>query len=324
MALNKQTPIFGIRNLGNTCYINSVMHCLRYNKELEHYLLSVKFKKDLKGKLTLIESFYNIVDKTQEITDKTVIRPESFVLKFVKNFSQVALYPQDAHEAIVFLLDKFHNAISKKVKIKKISGISDNSSDNWKKFYEKDFSEIIRIFFGQFEINITCNKCKTSSFPSYEPFNHLQVELTNSLINSLDIALSEEAIEKRCDNCSTTDNVDMTKKFSISMFPSHLILQIKRFTYMNDKLSKKLGKMEVPDLIDLSKYYSYNDRYGMYQLYAGIIHMGSPTYGHYISYCKSENNFWVKYDDDTVITDVNKREVENMKKNSYMLFYKKL
>lgn len=324
MTSNKPTPIFGIRNMGNTCYVNSVMHCLRYNKELEHYLLSIKFRKDLKGKLTLIESFSNIIDKTKGVTSKIVIRPDSFIQKFDKNFSEVALNPQDAHEAIIFLLDRFHSAISKKVKIKKISGISENSSDNWKKFYEKDFSEIIRIFFGQFEINISCDKCKILSSPSYEPFNNLQVELTNNLVKSLDIALSEEEVEKRCEHCSTDENVEMTKKFSISMFPSHLIVQVKRFNYIDGRLSKKNGRMEVPDLIDLSKYYSYKDRYGMYKLYAGIIHLGSLMFGHYISYCKSEtDDFWVKYDDD-VTTNVNKNELENMKRNSYMLFYKKL
>jgi len=358
------TSKIGIRNMGNTCYINSVMHCLRYNADLEYYLSSRKFEKEFKDKCNkrlkhlefeykkelekvkgdenkekfltirfhhfkrnmkypLVESFANILKKTKNIAPKTIIRPESFISKFDRNFAEIALNPQDAHEALIFLLDNFHTAISKNVKIKKISGISDDSSDSWKKFYEKDFSEIIRIFFGQYEINVKCTKCNHIS-TSYEPFNHISVELTSNLIKSLDIALSEEDVEKRCDNCSEEENVDMTKQFSISMFPNHLIVQIKRFNFVDNRLIKIKGKIEIPELIDLSKYYAYKDRYGMYKLYGGIIHRGSVTFGHYIAFCKGEDNFWVEYDDETVRTPINKDKLKFLKEESYVLFYKKL
>lgn len=360
------TSLFGIRNMGNTCYINSVMHCLRYNSDLKSYLLSKKFEKEFKDKCNkrlksleneyerklaqlkeandeegekilkkqflhfqrnmkfpLVESFSNILKKTQDIAPKTIIRPESFIGKFDRNFSEVATNPQDAHESLIFILDNFHTAISKNVKIKKISGISDESSENWKKFYEKDFSEIIKIFFGQYEINVKCNKCKTIS-KSFVPFNHLSVELTSNLVKSLDIALSEEDVEKRCDTCSLEENVEMTKQYSVSMFPNHLIIQIKRFGYGDRGLIKIEGKIEIPELIDLSKYYAYKDRYGMYKLYGGIIHKGSPTFGHYVAYCKGEDDFWVEYDDETVRTPINKETLKMLKERSYVLFYKKL
>ena len=364
------TSLFGIRNMGNTCYLNSVIHCLRYNSDLETYLLSNKFEKEFKDKsdkrlkgldheykrnlemlkkledgpekdfkirminhqlaqfkknmkYPLIESFANILKKTKRITPKTIIRPESFINKLDRDFMEVALNQNDAHEALIFLLDNFHTTISKNVKIKKISGISDDSSDNWKKFYEKDFSEIIRIFFGQYEINVKCNKCKNVS-TNFEPYNHISVELTSNLTKSLDISLSEEDVEKRCEKCSTEENVEMTKQFSISMFPAHLIIQIKRFNYVDGRSVKIKGKIEVPELIDLSKYYAYKNRYGMYKLYAGIIHRGTPTNGHYISYCKGPDDFWVEYDDETVRTPINAPRLKSLKEESYVLFYKKL
>lgn len=364
--MNNSPSLFGLRNMGNTCYINSVMHCLRYNTDLEYYLLSGKFEKDFKDKINkrlkaleneyktkleelrqandehnekkltlhfqhikknmmypLIESFSNIMEKTKNITPKTVIKPESFIEKFSRNFTEVALNPQDAHEALIFLLDNFHNSISKNVKIKKISRISKSSSDSWKQFYEKDFSEIIKIFYGQYEINVKCTQCKSVS-TSFVPFNHLLVELTSNLVKSLDISLSEEDVEKKCDTCSPEENIDMTKQFSISMFPNHLIIQIKRFNYSHRGLIKIQGKIEVPELIDLSKYYAYKNKYGMYKLYGGIIHTGSPTFGHYIAYCKADNDFWVEYDDETVRTPINKNKLKFLKEQSYVLFYKKL
>ena len=148
--------------------------------------------------------------------------------------------------------------------------------------------------------------------------------MTSNLIKSLDIALSEEDVEKKCDNCSSDKNVEMTKKYSISMFPSHLIIQIKRFNYVDNKLIKIQGKIEVPETIDLSKYYAYKDRYGIYKLYGGIVHMGSPIFGHYISYCKADDDFWIEYDDETVREKINNRKLKVLKEQSYILFYKKL
>lgn len=320
--MNNNFPLFSVRNLGNTCYINSIIHCLRHNKDLHIYLTSEKFKRELKNKrLTLIESFSNIILQTQNIPQRTVIRPVSFIKKFDKQFHEVALIPQDAPEAINFILDRFHSAISKNVRITKISNITTQSSESWKKFYQKDFSEIINIFFGQYEILVKCNKCNHLS-KSYAPFNDIQIELSKNLMRSLDIFLTEEDVEKRCENCSTEQNVDMTKKYSISMFPQHLIIQIKRFKYINNRILKVNGSIDIPELIDLSKYYAYKNRYGMYALYAGIVHKGSPTFGHYTAFCKS-NDFWWEYDDDT-ITQINPRHLKQLKENAYVLFYKKL
>ena len=65
------TSLFGIRNMGNTCYLNSIFHCLRHNPELSRYLSSPKFIKDLKkNKFTLIESFSNIIERTKNIEAK--------------------------------------------------------------------------------------------------------------------------------------------------------------------------------------------------------------------------------------------------------------
>lgn len=344
------TSLFGIRNMGNTCYINSVIHCLRHNNDFKEYLLSKKFKKDLNDKLektnkllkkkkdddifdieselkdlkfSLIDSFSNILDKTSDIEPKTIIRPESFIKKFDRQFRERALNPQDAHEALSFLLEKFHNTISRGVNIKNISRRPKNSFSKWKEFCSKDYSEIIKIFYGQYKVIIQCSQCNKET-ENFEPFNDLRVELTNDLEKSLKIVFSEEEIEKRCEFCSKEENVEMSKKYLVSMFPNHLIVQVKRFTYVDDRMSKKNGQMEIPELIDLSKYYAYKNRYGMYQLYGGIVHMGSPTYGHYISFCKSDTDFWVVYDDETVRLNIKKEELQQLKENSYVLFYKKL
>lgn len=320
--MQKNYPLFCIRNLGNTCYINSIIQCLRHCKDLDIYLSSNKFKKDLKERNSLLESFKNILDSTRNVVPKSVIRPISFIEKFDKQFHEIALIPQDAPEAIHFLLDRFHKAISKNVKITR-TNTSSCSLESWKKFYQKDYSKIINIFFGQYEISVKCNECNNVS-KSFVPFNDIQVELTDTLIKSLDIFLKEEDVEKKCEKCSINNNVLMKKKYCITMFPENLIIQIKRFKFIveRNKILKINGGIDVPELMDLSKYYAYKNMYGMYKLYGGIIHKGSAEAGHYTAFCKS-NDFWWEYDDDS-IRGLKPIHLKYLKKNAYVLFYKKI
>ena len=316
--------IFGIRNMGNTCYINSLIHCLRYNKDLKHYLQSDRFKENLKAPRSLIDSFSNIIRQTEDIEPKTVIRPESFIQKFDRDFNEIATNPQDAHEALLFLLDKFHSAISRKVKISKSSQhIDTECSENWKLFFEKDYSEIIRIFYGQSKTSLICSKCNNVS-NSFSPMNHLQVDVRGALRDSIRLFFENENVEKRCEKCSTEENIDHTKQTKISISPKYLILQIKRFQWTpQGRLVKIAGRIEIPELIDLSEYYCYQNKTIAYELYGGVIHHGSPTFGHYISYCKNGNE-WLQYDDDTVHTLNNPKKLDFLKSNSYILFYKEI
>lgn len=323
-------PLFGFRNMGNTCYINSVLQCLRHNDELIKYLLSEKLNIDVnrklkknkieKKELILIQSFGNILKQTMSGNVARIVRPLSFIKKFDNEFSQIALNPQDAHEALNFLLDNFHENISRSVKIEKVSNISSDSADNWKSFYEKNYSNIIDIFFGQMKTKTQCINCKDIS-NSYAPFNDLQLDLYPNIINSIKAYFSGEEVEKRCEKCSPDENVKMIKSSLISIPPLHLIVQVKRFQFTERGLIKKNQSIEIPELLDLTDFYDYPNRYAIYTLYAGIIHLGSPHFGHYISFCKN-GDFWFKYDDETV-TKINSNELQSLKQNSYILFFKK-
>ena len=56
----------------------------------------------------------------------------------------------------------------------------------------------------------------------------------------------------------------------------------------------------------------------IYQLYAIIVHEGTIDQGHYLSYCKSDGE-WYEYNDDLVIPVATEQVINN--KNAYLLFY---
>lgn len=320
-----KNSLFGIRNMGNTCYINCVIQCLRHCKDFKEYLLSQKFIEDLDKKLIqtdnkviLIESFANIIRKTLSTPQKMIVIPESFIKKFTYHFRQIALSQNDSHEALIFLLDLFHEMISRPVKITRVTNISIEAKKSWEQFYSKNFSYIIKIFFGQHETQILCKQCKHIS-KTFVPFNHLDVEFSNNLIKSIEQNFIAEEVDRKCEECNHNKAL---KKTLISMLPNNLILQIKRFKYTNRGIVKKNGAIDIPEMLDLSKYYVYQNRYGLYNLYAGIVHYGTPNSGHYISFCKSDD-FWYKYDDEHV-SKITPPDLEYFKQNAYVLFYKKL
>ena len=49
-------------------------------------------------------------------------------------------------------------------------------------------------------------------------------------------------------------------------------------------------------------------------------HLGDSNFGHYISYCRNNNNKWYKYDDD-VVSQINEEDI--ISTYAYCLFYQK-
>lgn len=318
-------PIFGLINLGNTCYMNSILQCLKHNEDFNRYLISQKYdnyneriNKRKKNEINLLNSYANIIRKSFKIkeNEKVVFKLTAFVNKFSNLFNEVALNPNDAHEALLFLLNNFHDTLSRTVKMENVTKIPKESIENWKKFYNKDYSEIINLYFGQYQTQVKCLKCNDISI-TYTPFCDLQVDFTNSLENSIDKLFELEDVEITCDKCK---NKKKSKQNTISMLPDHLIISIKRFSYING-LTKKNGQINVKLMLNLTKYYTFKNRYGIYNLYAGILHLGSAHNGHYIAFGKS-NDKWYEYNDSNV-NEINIDKLKYLIDNAYILFYKK-
>jgi len=325
-----EDKINGLKNLGNTCYINVVIQCLSYTVDMSNYFLSNTYLKDKtknsKEDRTMLDSYVNLL-KGLWYLDKT-IAPASFVKKF-KTVNKFSSDQQDSHEALITLIDNIHNSISRHVKMKIVDEDNDGnlSKVSWKVFFEKEYSEIIKLFYGQLYSYIKCPCNYTSQ--NYEPFCCISCELPKlnreiMVDDCLESFFLDESLnaDYTCSNCKK--QTSPIKKLSIKKLPNHLIIHFKRFIMMeNGKYIKNNQHISFPIYLNMSKFVdkSIPKKDTVYHLYAVINHIGVMSSGHYYSYCKVPNNKWYCFNDENVDA-IEKSKLDN--KNAYILFYKKI
>ena len=319
--------INGLRNLGNTCYINVVIQCLNYTIEMTKYFIEDKYLKDINKKeenCVILNAYVKLIKGLSNL-DKT-IAPVSFVKKF-KKINKYNLEQQDSHEALISLINDIHKGISREVKMIIINKKdNDLSKLSWKKFFEKDYSEIINIFYGQLYSKIECD-CKYIS-ENYEPYCSISCEIPNlnrdiMLNDCLDSFFFNEKkiLDYKCSGCKNKSSIE--KKLSIKKLPNHLIIHLKRFIVVNNEYVKNNRKVSFATYLNMYKYVDkiIKKKDSIYYLYGIINHRGMMSYGHYYSYCYTPNDKWYMFNDD----NVEKIEKDNLCNNdAYILFYKKL
>ncbi|GMF06374.1 unnamed protein product [[Candida] boidinii] len=164
------------------------------------------------------------------------------------------------------------------------------------------------------DISLEISEKNSSSSVSSSNKNSKSLE---SLINCLDKFTKSEKLDVKysCSNCNK--KTEATKKLLIKKLPKTLTIQLKRFEHLG--ISSKIDyPIEIPLILEMSKYSLDKSELKPYELFAVVCHIGSVNTGHYISMIKNKDGMWFKFDDATV-TRVTERDVLNSK--AYLLFY---
>ena len=185
----------GLKNIGNSSYINSIIQCLSNTPELMYYYISGLYKNDIKisevkkkgyvpGKLS--EEFANLLSKMW-IDNKKVANPQDIKYAIADlNYEFNNNNQQDSSEFLIFLLNFLHDEINReKIKVGSVfyePPKGENETDIaasqrfWNLFRRKNNSIIIDLFYGQIKNVTRCLTCG-NSVTSFEVFNILPLEI---------------------------------------------------------------------------------------------------------------------------------------------------
>lgn len=336
----KNKGLSGLTNLGNTCFLNSITQVLSHTYELNSFLENGKYRKRLNNKYDsaiLIEW-----DELRNIlwNENCIVSPYKYVntiqkIAKIKGHQTFTGFDQnDVSEFLIFIVDCFHNALSREVNMS-IEGVIKDEKDKIavrcfetiKKMFEKDYSEIWDIFYG---IHISelrhAETGKTISMRP-EPFFIINLPIPEdnkmpTLLDCFDLYVEGELLDG--DNSildeSSGKKVAARKNIVFWNFPNVLVIDIKRF---NSKNRKNQIHVDFPlNDLNLSKYViGYDKNSYVYDLYGVCNHSGSSLGGHYTSFVKNANGKWYHYNDTTVTEVTDDKYIVSPK--AYCFFYRK-
>lgn len=187
--------ITGLSNLGNTCYMNSALQCIRSVKELTDYFLFDAWKTDLNPGNPLghrgdvAKAYSHLIHQIYD-ESSTSTNPGRFKATIGRCGPSFAGYQQqDSQEFLLFLLDGLQEDLNR-VLVKPYMPNPDSTDEmvhdhaalkafadrNWEIFKARNDSVITDLFAGMYKSTLTCPVCSKVSI-IFDPFNNLTLQL---------------------------------------------------------------------------------------------------------------------------------------------------
>lgn len=320
----------GLRNLTNTCYMNSLMAQLFMNTDFRKFILGARVT-DGHGSQKLLGA-----------TKRLFSHMQSSERKFAEtlDFAQ-AIVPYDAPKIDINVqmdVDEFYNLLF----------------DRWESQMptKEDKNDFRAIYGGELITQIKSLDCEHVSERT-EPYLSISCEVKGktSLEQSLRTYVQGDAMEGdnkyKCESCGGRF-VNAVKRSCLKSIPDNLIFHLKRFDFdlINLQRSKINDHFGFPKDLNMAdyKYDTLNDpeaeaQPDWFELVGVLVHLGTAEAGHYYSYIKDgapSDVRWLEFNDvDVTAFDANKipeqcfggfeSQWDFIKtNNAYMLFYQRI
>jgi ubiquitin carboxyl-terminal hydrolase 34 len=306
--VNQRSPstgYAGLKNLGNICYMNSMIQQLYMNPTFRWLLMRIDDQKeaewtvDPKGNpvddnfLHQIQRIFGYLERTTRLD----FIPSAFCVAY-KPFGEPVniMMQQDVQEFVSMFFDRLESGIK-----------------------EHPLRRLVDNFYLGKNANLfSCHACNQTKKVE-ESFYSITLEVKNSknLSESFNRYILGELINDfQCDFCNK--KADVSKKARISKAPHNLIIHLQRIdlnfeTFVNEKLTNKhefpLDFNLYPYTLDYFEREQQNDPnlskenpYFQYELSGIVCHIGNAENGHYISYIKNPEGKWLEFNDSFVNT----------------------
>ncbi|KAJ2160830.1 ubiquitin-specific protease doa4 [Coemansia sp. RSA 552] len=251
----------GLRNFGNTCFMNSVIQCLIGTKPLARYFLRGEWKKRL---ITGNGDYVDVICEYANLVECMLhgqfssFSPKGFLAAVAQCSEQFdGTEQEDAQEFATFLLDVLHESLnqvcprppperemtpSEELVFEGLTN-KQQSKLQWELYTRRNLSIVTDIFQGQIQSRLTCMVCAYTS-TTYHTFTELSIPIPTphgdgismdypvNIYECLDSYSETEILDGdnmwMCPQCETKRQA--TKKLMISRLPLVLILHLKRFS----------------------------------------------------------------------------------------------
>ncbi|PKI85398.1 Doa4p [Malassezia vespertilionis] len=271
----------GLRNFGNTCYMNATLQCLSATVVLSRYMIEGRYKKAINlhnplGTRGVLASAFAHLLQTMWSQQHASVSPHVFrqaIGRFAPAFSGGE--QQDSQEFLTFLLDGIHEDLNL-VQQRPTTELGDAQQEElnrlppqlasiaeWGMYRRRNDSVVVDAFQGQLRNQLQCLTCGYTS-RTYNAFLSLSLPVPHgrgmtqaALQQCLDMFVREEILDKsnawRCPKCKKPRRA--TKRLSLARLPPILVVHLKRFMIKGPVTNKISTPVMFPTTgLDLSNY----------------------------------------------------------------------
>ncbi|OHW90504.1 ubiquitin carboxyl-terminal hydrolase [Colletotrichum incanum] len=285
----------GLRNLSNTCYLNSLFTQLFMNTGFRQFMMNARVPSQANTHALLRET-RKLFAFMQESSRKFI--DPSLLVGSIKTYEETII---DVHNQMD--VDEFYNLLF----------------DRWEgQLSTADDRKALRSFYGgQLVQQVASKECEHIS-ERLEPFSAIQCDIKgkSTLQDSLQAYVDGEIMEGdnkyKCSSCDR--HVDAVKRACLKDIPDNLIFHLKRFDFNLRTLmrSKINDHFSFPTKIDMRPYTidhlgspSDSGEEDIFELVGVLVHAGTAESGHYYSYIRerpttASSETWFEFNDDVV------------------------
>ncbi len=323
--VKKTKGVVGLYNLGNTCYMNSLLQCLKNLYPLTEYIFEKEFTN---GNLIISykQLLCNLISTKNEITD---------ACDYHKDLGKIDSYfdSNDQRDSsrlllthIKVLMDDTKNYVyysSLDPLIKKEEPKFYNNYMNSKK---RNPSKIYDLFFGYSKTIIKCKNCNKTINEIYQPFSLINLYLKDKegkkikCLKELIANFEREKITTKLCECGS----NLIQQTILSRLPPILVFKFERVVngrHINHKINYDIN-LEMKDYSDgfIDNNNNLINPIRNFTLVGVMLHYGNAFGGHKTSYTKNFIDDKWYYFNDSSKREVNKSYVLN-DNEAFMLFY---